>query len=472
MVAVGWTWFARSAAVAAEAAPPYEMTEVRDPSTLKLEVVRDWCIVPGDPPTRQKAVTISACTWLPGREVRLPVIMVAPAEGGPFPFVIAATGLQGTRVRLDDLERALLLRGVAFVHVGIGAIDQMEPVGVLNDEMNALFLKRRHVRYTPAWIWGLSYMRAVTAALTEGDVFQPGKIGCTGGSKRGLASAAAATWDERVTVIVPMVNPIYSEPQDNPKYPELDEQFLRLSEEGKTEVSPDEARRLRAIRANKDRYWLHEDDFLAAGWTRQDIDESRRRLGRLHLAVHNIARWDRRGVDYFFQIGTNDNITPRLTDFYEKYPRFAAYIVPGGQHGTDGVGNQKRTPTLPEVKANTLAVFSHHFFGDRPRMQTPRVQYDLDGREVRVEAVFDAGPAAHAGTLYWSLDRPPEGSLPYEHSPWQAAPLAQTKQRTWTGEIRLPSGASTIDLLTVFADDVNGMPMCISGPLRRLSIAP
>jgi hypothetical protein len=461
----------RNAAAGSEPAPPaYDMAEIRDSDSLELEVVSEWQLVPGDPPTRQKAVTIKACTWWPGRDVRLPVVMVAPAEGGPFPFIIASTGLGGGRVRPDDLARALLPRGVAFVHVGIGAIEQMEPAGVLADEMNDRFLKTRDVRYTATWIWGLTYMRAVTAALTEDKVFKTGKIGAIGGSKRGLASAAAGVWDDRVTVIVPMVAPVFGQPQYNKSYPELDEAFLRLAEQGKTELAVGEAARLRTILKTKSRYWLDDEDFLAAGWTPSDIEASARQVGALHLAVDNLPRWDRRGLDYFFQLGTNDNVTPHLVEMFEKYPRFSSYVVPGGQHGTDGVGNQRRTPTLAEVKANSLAVFSNHFFGDRPRMQNPRIEYKLFPGRVHVEVTFDQGSPAETGTLYWSSDRPPEGSLPYEHSPWESAPMKATGARTWTGEIPLAAKTSTLELLSVHSDTVNEMPMYVSSGLRRLTI--
>jgi hypothetical protein len=468
---LAWQFYgALSAAAADGTAALYDLAEIRDPKTLDIEVVRDWRLVPGDPPTRQKSVVVTACTWWPGRAIRLPVVLVAPEKGGPFPFIISSIGLGGKQVRPDDLARALLPRGVAFVHVGMAAIDQMEPAGKLAEEMNARFLKTRDVRYTPPWLWGLTYMRAVTVALTEDKVFKAGKVGATGGSKRGLASAAAATWDDRVTAIVPMVAPVYSEPQYNQSYPDLDEQYLRLAEEGNTALQRDEVARLRAIRANKARYWLGKADFLKAGWTQEDIDQSARRLGELHLALHNVPKWDRRGVVYFFQLGTNDNVTPRLADLYEKYPRFSSFVVPGGQHGTDGVGNQKRTPTLPEVKANSLAVFSNHFFGDRPRMRTPKLSFERQKGRVRVEVTFDKEPLAQTGTLYWSLDRPPEGSLPYEHSPWKSAPMKRTGERTWTGDIALPPGTRTIELVSVHSDNVNGMSMYVSSPLRRLTI--
>jgi hypothetical protein len=66
--------------------------------------------VPGEPPTRQKIIMISACTWWEGRDVRLPVALVAPQQGGPFPFIISSIGLKApAAVKPDDLAKALLL---------------------------------------------------------------------------------------------------------------------------------------------------------------------------------------------------------------------------------------------------------------------------------------------------------------------------------------------------------------------------
>ena len=116
--------FAPTTGAGVGSGPPYDLAEIRDPKTLRIEVVRDWRLVPGDPPTRQKSMIVTACTWWPGREIRLPVALVAPAEGGPFPFVISSIGLKPQQaVKPDSLAQALLPRGVAFVHVGIGSID-------------------------------------------------------------------------------------------------------------------------------------------------------------------------------------------------------------------------------------------------------------------------------------------------------------------------------------------------------------
>src|SRR2546423_809877 len=54
--------------------------------------------------------------------------------------------------------------------------------------------------------------RALTAAVAEKDVFQPVKVIATGGSKRGVATAAAGIADDRFTAIMPVVAPILDSP--------------------------------------------------------------------------------------------------------------------------------------------------------------------------------------------------------------------------------------------------------------------
>jgi hypothetical protein len=87
--------------------------------------------------------------------------------------------------------RLLKEQGVGVVLVGMGTIDAMKPVGQLHLGMKAQLLRTKDARFTPAWIWGLSDMRGLTAAIAEKDAFQPSKVLATGGSKRGIGAAAA-----------------------------------------------------------------------------------------------------------------------------------------------------------------------------------------------------------------------------------------------------------------------------------------
>ena len=169
---------------------PFGPAEARDVSTLGIRVVQDWTDQ-SNPPRRTKIVEITVAEWWSGATVRIPVVYVAPPEPAKY-VLLGNVGLKPPKkAPLNDQMRAFLPRSVGFVLVGIGPIEAMAPAEELNDEMNRRFLASKgDARYSPAWIWGMSYMRALTAALTEQAAFQPERVGVSGGSKRGVASAA------------------------------------------------------------------------------------------------------------------------------------------------------------------------------------------------------------------------------------------------------------------------------------------
>ena len=187
----------------------FDMAAVRDTATLETKVIADWHPNPKDASIRQKLVEITVCEWWPGMKVRLPVTLLAPASGVCTNLIIENTGLQlKPAVATGAKLRLLKENGVGLVFIGMVPIDAMEPVGKLHLMMEEHFIQTKDTRYTPAWIWGISDMRALTAAIAEKDVFQPKKVLATGGSKRGVATAAAGIADDRVTAIMPVVAPV------------------------------------------------------------------------------------------------------------------------------------------------------------------------------------------------------------------------------------------------------------------------
>lgn len=78
--------------------------------------------------------------------------------------------------------------------------------------MKEHMLATKDARYSPAWIWGMSDMRAITAAFAEKDVFQPQQVLVTGGS-----SVASPPLPPAFTMIAsppfcPVVAPIIDSP--------------------------------------------------------------------------------------------------------------------------------------------------------------------------------------------------------------------------------------------------------------------
>ena len=187
----------------------FDMASIRDAKTLETKVIEDWHANPKDAAIRQKIVEITVCEWWPGMKVRLPVTFLAPATGVCTNVLIENTGLQLKPAAASGAKLRLLKeQGVGLVFIGMVPIDAMEPVGKLHLMMEDHFIRTKDTRYTPAWIWGISDMRALTTAMAEKEVFQPKKVLATGGSKRGVATAAAGIADDRITAIMPVVAPV------------------------------------------------------------------------------------------------------------------------------------------------------------------------------------------------------------------------------------------------------------------------
>lgn len=455
----------------------YDMDYVRDAATLEMKTLVDWHTEGGEFPTRQKLVEITVCEWWPGKKIRIPLLFVAPAGGAPRGLIVTSMSFQTKRVRPSELHRRLLPRGVGFVHAAITRIDQMEPGGALRKAVDATFLKTKDVRHTSAWLWGMSYMRAATAALAESEVFSGDKIAATGGSKRGMASAAAAIHDDRFTGIIPVVAPAIELPAaltgggagPSRQVREADERFFREIESGVSFLTAEEVENLKRQDERMRNMGTRAEQLLTAGWARDDVSRAIRQVEQLSLITQHLNRLRGRGLDFFYNFGSNDNVTPGLNRL-AAVPRFPAYIMPGGQHGSPGLGFRNRVPTSPEVRENQVAFFSNHFFADRPFMKTPDLSWDSDGKMVKVRARFDQEPFPEESELHWSFDRAPAGSHYYNYSAWKSVAMTRANAAEWAGEIPIRADAKTLAVITTHRDEVNGMPARVSSPYTQVPL--
>ena len=215
--------------------------------------------------------------------------------------------------------------------IGMTTIDAMEPVGKLDVGMKEHFLKTKDARYTPAWIWGMSDMRALTAAMAEKDVFQPMKVIATGGSKRGVATAAAGIADDRFTAIMPVVAPIIDRPADRmwkalrpAEITKANEQFLVGSRRGKNPQRTGTARDAAGLPREGARGRTHHAGGGARRGLERRRDESRQhaRVGSLpHDELSACAEKARRGD--FLQPRLERQREPRPARTRPAFPRTA-----------------------------------------------------------------------------------------------------------------------------------------------------
>lgn len=452
--------------------PLFDLDAIRDTATLEVEVLQDWQPAPKDKAVRQKLIEITVCEWWPGQKVRLPVTLNAPADQGPCRNVIVANqGLVKKAILPKSGELELLKEhGVGVVLIGMSTIDMMEPKGELHLGMQEKLLETKDPRYTVSWIWGMSQMRALTAAMTEPRVFRPERVLATGGSKRGVASAAAGIHDDRFTAILPVVAPPLGNPgtdhfligAESERLQSLDAKFYGTHKSG-----VEQALRERAERRAKQRVTL--EQAREAGWTDADVDAITDRAWDASRIVDQLDKLEERGLEIFYNFGTNDSVSPALIELGEQVPDFPICIIPGGQHGGPATaGFTRQVPLLPEVQENLTSFARHHFFGDRGMPKAPQIESRETESGVEVLVTFPDGIEPERNELWWSFDRNPPYTLSFEYDHWDAANLERGEDGNYTATIPVGKGVKRIDFLSLHTHTENGLPITFSSCYWRV----
>ncbi|MDF1858859.1 MAG: PhoPQ-activated protein PqaA family protein [Verrucomicrobiales bacterium] len=455
--------------------PLFDIQSIRDAKSLEVVVLEDWKPSPKDSSVRQKLIEITVCEWWPGQKVRLPVTLNAPADGKACRNIVVANQPLAKRAATPTGGQLSLLKnyGVGIVLIGMGTIDAMEPPGELHHGMREQLLKTRNPRYSPAWIWGMSQMRALTAAMTEPEVFQPEKVLTTGGSKRGVAAAVAGIHDDRFTAILPVVAPPLGNPgaaayvmgTEPKRLGEIDEEFYRTSDSGIAK-----AMRERAQRRADNRVTLTQAE--EAGWTKEEIEGMTDRVWNACRITDFLPAVQERGLAFFYNVGTNDSVTPALVSLGEHHPDFPICIIPGGQHGGPATaGFTRRVPTLPEVQDNFLSFARGHFFGDREFPGSPQIEskWDAGTKALSVTVTFPEGVSPEANALWWSKGRSKPYTLPFEYDEWESVEMDSDPKGRLTASIRLETIPEMLDFLTLHTDTENGLPLTVSSAYQRIT---
>ena len=459
----------------------YDMASVRDASTLETRVVEDWHPWGNDTNIRQKLIEITICDWWPGQKVRLPVTLLAPASGGPCKNVIVANTALALKATSPSgaLLRLLKEHRVGLIFIGMNSIDAMEPAGKLDVGMKEQLLKTKDMRFTPAWIWGLSDMRALTAAMAEKDVFQPEKALATGGSKRGVATAAAGIADDRFTAIMPWAAPIIESPGG--PYVEgmmpadivaANDQFLIDLSAGKIANAPATGHDVLVAR---DRVRAFEritvKEARDAGWNDEEMKTACSAAWEVCRTTNYLPALQKRGLEIFYNEGTNDNVGPGLLELGRRFPDLLINVVPGAQHGAaKEAGFKKQIGSLPEIDENLFAFAEHHFFNARPMIATPRIatQWDANAKSLHVTVTFPDHAEPQKNEAWWSVDRHADYTFAMEYDAWESMPLRRIGPGIYSAEITLPARPRTVDLVGVYQQTDNGSTLTGSSPLVRV----
>jgi hypothetical protein len=459
----------------------FDLDAIYDPRTLEIEVHQDWKEAPKSNDVLLKLVEITVCEWWRGQKVRLPVTFAVPKGQTPCRHVVVENmglALKAAMPSEGSLE-LLQKHGVGVVMVGMGTLDAMEPKGKLHLGMREQLLKTKDARYTPAWIWGMSDMRAMTAASVESSMFQPEKVLATGGSKRGVGAAVSGIHDPRFTAIMPVVAPIHASPgglfvrgSGLPEVDKANQNFLDALAPGPNPLHLPETARQAFLEREQRRLdqAITVEQALEAGWSHDEMVSMNKAAWHHCLIANHLEKVEQRKLAYFFHIGTNDNVCPDLIELGKAHADFPIYILPGGQHGgpkTNGYSLQ--TPSRPEVEQNLVAFGQHHFFGGDALPKPPVVSIEpaSDGRQLKVEVGMNGESATTMNKLSWCLDRSPAYTFAAEFDVWETAELMPSESGNLHATIDIPLGAHHVDFVSTHTTQLNGSPFHFSSAYTR-----
>jgi len=459
----------------------FDLAAIRDTETLEIKVLQDWQPATKDPAVRQKLIEITVCEWWPGQKVRLPVTLNAPADRGPCRNVIVANQGLSRRATLPTGGELDLLKndGVGVVYIGMSTVNMMEPVGELHTGMQGQLLKTKDPRYTVSWIWGMSQMRALTAAMTEPKVFRPERVLTWGGSKRGVASAAAGIHDDRFTAIFPVVAPPLGNPgaehylmgAEAGRLQKIDDRFYAALDAGELEIDPSAAKALRDRAERRANHRVSLERAREAGWSDADIESVTDLVWDASRVVDHLPELKKRGLEIFYNLGTNDSVSPSLIELGDEFPEFPVCIIPGGQHGGPAnAGFTRQVPKLPGIKDNFVSFAKHHFFGERDMPATPKIESEVSSGELHIAVTFPDGTEPERNEIWWSTNRHSAYTLPFEYDRWDAANLTREDDGRYVATIPVRDGANRVDFLSLHTDTENALPITFSSPYQRVEI--
>ena len=417
----------------------FDLPAIRDPSSLKIELIQDWHRVAGPVPTRQKLITISVGEIWPGRHYRVPVRMVVPADRKAKGFHLTGSHTPN-RLKPDakpnQVDQVLLRGGVGLVQTVVqepGKYGERE----LARESEARFAKTLNPHFKiQYWAWPATLMRAITTAYEEEEHFEYGKVAASGGSKNGASPSMAILHDERMTAVHATVSPIWDSP-------------LRHYDPVAREKHEEQGGRQRGFSGGP-----FGPNFaqaaLAAGHTWKDLQKFAGDIAGDVFISRNLNQLRTRGVEMLFHPGTHDFVAYDLAWGGAHHPDVPVYLGANTGHGKRG------HPKLERDQANKAAFLLRHFFPDEtsgPLLPPPEVETKVvEGNALKILVRFPKDAGEEGGRIFWMFDRAPDGSPRYLTEPIPEDNFAEMhhdrRRGAWVAEIELDPKAKRIDFFT------------------------
>lgn len=469
--------FVKPHTLSAQATSPFDLAEIRDETTLDVTILQDWHVDTVSGMTRQKLIEINVAEWWPGQDYRIPVRLIAPLTGKAAGFHITGNHAYASMTGdagLDTLDQLLINGSVGVVYTVVQALPDIPGGNLLLEQMTNRFISTHNPRYMTAWIWGMTLMRAATAALAETDYFDPGKIAGSGGSKNGVAPAVALINDDRFTATHSTVAPAYAsplrlyDPATIDQATAADDWFFAALDIGAIDPGDHTVS------------WYRSKSFIAAsGWHVGPINqgwswEEVRQLAEDTKDYFYISEtWDAivsRGAEAFFHPATHDWVAWDILWGAQHHPEIPVYYLPNGGH------DQTPHPMAATDEQNRDAFLLKHFLGGTdPMLEPPTSSYEIVANELLVTVRFDSGPQPTNGRIWWIYNRHRAGSAPFL---WKRIPDDQWKDMVydatggdWTASIPLDMFASSIEFFTNHGIEVDGRQTYLSSPYTRVPLA-
>jgi hypothetical protein len=213
------------------------------------------------------------------------------------------------------------------------------------------------------------------------------------------------------------------------------------------------------------------EEARAAHWNESEITAMNDLAWDFCRIASRLDALKKRGLEVFYNVGTNDSVSPALLELGRKFPSFPIYIVPGGQHGgPKDSGFTRQVPSQKEVEENLYAFGQHHFFDVRPMLDSPKVGYVWDSakRQLRVTATFPKDIEPQKNELSWSANRHRPYTLAFEYDAWESTTLARKGDSKFSSQITLDKGTQSVEFVTTHTHTVNEIPISISSPLLSI----
>ena len=446
----------------------FNMDEILNEKTLKPEIIKDWHSVKGRIQTRQKQITICVGSLWEGAELRIPVRFVVPANSKAKGFWLTG-GHQlkhlENSVRPNPIEQELLSRGIGLVYT-IVQVPKSYGDEKLGNQMNAQFLKTLNTRYSiQYWGWPAILMRSITAAYSEKEHFEPGKIAISGGSKNGASPSVAVIHDKRITAVFATVSPIWESP-------------LRMCDTEaweKWKQVPVRNQKHSDHRFLGGTYGpIYNRDAMNAGHNWKDLQNLAKEVAPQVFISQNLGQLKERGVDLLFHPGTHDFVAFDLQWGSSRYPQIPIYLKANTGHGF-----KKGHPKAEKRQQNLPAFLYAHFLDEVEKpLKSPKIECKKEGNKLLVSVIFAPDQKAETGQLFWMFDRGPDGTSQYitDLFPVENETFMNfdTDANIWRAIIPLAPEAKHIDLFSTHRKTVStkkeDLATYLSSPYSRLAL--